>query len=302
MEQSEIEVRSISNSPEYNELKKMNDNIFRTMFEEVINKQSENLDVHIEDVEDKIIKKINSQKQSFNKIEVALIKLNDITNEKFESSLKKISSLIDESDLKKSEQVNYLKSEVESNNVRLLKIIEDKEKLQTNQLEKISSLIDESDLKQSEQVDYLKSEVENKNISLLKTIEDKEKLQTNQLEKIANIQSETNKDIERTRTVLEERISAIYEKVSDLDKLRQKTLTEFIDSNNEYLVNIGNNLVEGNKQLEGNLKAANSEQLTIYKENNEVQVNALKKAIIWLMGINLVLAISILIVTLLILL
>lgn len=302
MEQKEKIESKLNDVQERNELKKMNDAVFKTMFEEVItshiNPVKDEIEYELENIEEKV-KNVNKDNKV---IKESLIKLNSSTVEKFNESESNLNNHLDS--IKSSNQIEI---------ANLIKLIEDNKKEQISTIEnfkkenfsiynvrsqeiveKLTSLIEKNRDNQSNILNNLNSEFEEKSIEILKVFSDNEKVQLTELEKLDNNQSNTAQHIIQIKTEIETKLKKLENQLIESENL--------LVSHNKSIENLETGLFTGNERLEENLKLSNTEQLASYKDESINHINSLKKAMIWLMGFNILLALSILVIIIIVLL
>lgn len=287
MEKREINKINLEDTAEYNEVRKMNNHVFRSMFQEELSKNNIRFgEEYIEEEFENLLKKTRNLSNDTKIIKNSLVKLNeeqDMKTENLLESLKKTNSENLDELTKIKHQIEELKTDLLHDDEQKLLLYENnfKESLsnQSNIKElygdidsKISTLIEEA-----KGTNYKSSKLLNQIIDDQRTSEGKLRENiTKENEKIKNTFSHELKEVkENTIKSLEE---------SSLLKNRISTLEE--SQNNNF------NLL---RQEDGLV------QLTNFKEENDIQIHSLKKSIIWLMTGNILLAVTIIILLILVL-
>lgn len=292
MIQKDKEKSSLENISEYNELRKMNDSVFKTMFNEVVDTHLKLFYTNtIEDEFSSLTAKIKSLKKDADIVKGSLVKLNNNTQEKMEE----LSRLIEDSKKENLKELEVFKLDLEDNNSELVKMIKNKEHVQNESLTRIVSTQD----KTNQNLNILKSDVESKIMGLSNRVNNAENLQKNSVDKFMEIHNQSINGIRNNllsgNEILNESIVTGNEKLSNHTQTSLEELdTKFNNKISAIQENIKNNF--DIIQQEDGLT-----QLTNYKKENDLQISSLKSAIVWLMGINIVLAISILAVLIIVL-
>lgn len=292
MVQKEKEKSSLDNISEYNELRKMNDFVFKTMFNEVVDTHLNSFYTDALEPEfDSSTDKFKRLKKDIEIVKGSLVKLNSTNQEKMEE---------------------------------LLRLVEENEKSNLKELE------------------VLKYDLEYTSTKLLQEIKNKEQVHGQGLELVTSIQNQTNESVNALKSEFESKILEVSNRVNEAENLQKSLINKFVETHNQSIEDLSNNLLKGNKSLDESINTGNKKlssktqasleeldinfnnkisaiqeniknnfeiiqkedgltQLTNYKKENDLQISSLKSAIVWLMGINIVLAISILAVLIIVL-
>lgn len=292
MVQAEKNKITIKETPEHRELQKINNKVFKEMFQNELDSALESLyeevlDEKFEDLE----KRIRAVRREFKDVNNLLMELQDwiiLQNKPMLSSIDAFKQKHTNDILELSENIADLDS-------AMLNYSRESKSLLIEKIENITKEQQHS----TNELKNLEKEIKIQISTLSQNVNKVSELQDNTFNNFMNLHkksiSNVNNNLESVTKNLSNTITKEHKKTSD------NTLNLVTEKN----IEIEKRILNIEDSIKNNFEIIQREdgltQLTNYKKENNLQISSLKSAIVWLMGINIVLAISILTVLIIVL-
>lgn len=292
MVQAEKNKLTIKETPEYRELQKINNKIFKEMFQNeldsaLISLEEDFLNGKFEDLE----KRIRTVRREFTAFNNLLIELQEwiITQNK------PILSSIDEFKQKHTKDMFDLNEEIADLDSKILNYSRENKSFLTEKVENITK----NQQSFNDELKNLEKEIKSQLSNISQNVN---KVSQSQDNTFSNIMNSHKQSISNVNNGLENLTKNLSDTITKEHKATSDTTLSLVKEKN---AEIEQRILTVEDSIKNNFEIIQKEdgltQLTNYKKENDLQISSLKSAIVWLMGINIVLAISILSVLIIVL-